>query len=48
METPSYYGAWDQSFCGVAEAAYVTTRAQAQEEVPKGATNIFDPQVGEA
>ena len=33
-ETPSYYGAWDESFCGMAEAAYVTTRAQAQKEVP--------------
>ena len=48
METPSYYGAWDESFCEMAEAAYVTTRAQAQIEVPRGATSTFDPQVGEA
>ena len=48
METPSYYGAWDESFYGMAEVAYVTTRAQAQMEVPRGATSTLDPQVGEA
>ena len=47
-ETPSYYGAWDESFSGMAERAYVTTRAKAQEEVPRGATSSLDPQGGEA
>ena len=26
-ETPSYYGAWNESFCRMAKVAYVTTRA---------------------
>lgn len=47
-EAPSYYGAWDESFCGMGEAAYVTTRAQTHQEAPRGATSGLDPQVGEA
>ena len=47
-ETPSYYGAWDESFCGMVEASYMTTKPQAQTEVSRGATSILDPQVGEA
>ena len=30
------------------EAAYVTTRARAQVEVPRGASSTLDPQIGEA
>ena len=48
-EAPSFYGAWDESFCGMGEPSYTaTTRAQVQRELPRGATSTLDPQNGEA
>lgn len=48
-ETPWFYKASDESFCGTNEPGYtVTSRVQAQQDVPRGSTSILDPKAEEA
>jgi hypothetical protein len=50
-EETSFHGDVDDRFCGFSEPnrqALVSTRAQTQVDVPRGADSVLDPQMGEA